>query len=379
MQVVDYRLRLNLLTNGSQGSIRVKRGENGARRLIVSLYTGSSPYIPGTDVTAVFRAKKPDSVCLYNDATINDNTVTVDLTTQTVASAGAVTCELSLYGTNNELLYSPQFDVIVEDYLYSDNEVESTSEYTALTAAISMVTDIKNSEAARADAEATRVAAETARETAEAERVTAEEGRVAAEAARVTAEEARATAETARIAEADAIITRNEAIADAEAVRVQSEKQRQSAERLRLSAENGRSAEESRRRSAESERVNEFDGIVSDFAAIKSQEEGYATAEAARVAAENERVTCEELRNKEITKIGLVAEEAYTTASAVSSKTGDLSDLTTTDKSTLVAAINEAAKSGLPTVTAADDGKVLAVENGAWAVAEIPSASGVSF
>lgn len=198
MQVVDYRLRLNLLTNGSQGSIRVKRGENGARRLIVRLYTDSSPYIPGEGVTAVFRAKKPDSTILYNDATINDNTVTVELTTQTVASAGAVTCELSLYGTNNELLYSPQFDVIVEDYLYSDNEIESTSEYTALTEAVSTVNDIKTTEAARADAETARVAAETARENAEAERETAETERETAEAERVTAENTRVSAETTR-------------------------------------------------------------------------------------------------------------------------------------------------------------------------------------
>ena len=198
MQVVDYRLRLNLLTNGSQGSIRVKRGENGARRLIVRLYTDSSPYIPGEGVTAVFRAKKPDSTILYNDATINDNTVTVDLTTQTVASAGTVTCELSLYGTNNELLYSPQFDVIVEDYLYSDSEIESTSEYTALTEAVSTVNDIKTTEAARADAETARVAAETARENAEAERETAETARETAEAERVTAENTRVSAETTR-------------------------------------------------------------------------------------------------------------------------------------------------------------------------------------
>lgn len=376
MQVVDYRLRLNLLTNGSQGSIRVKRGENGARRLIVRLYTDSSPYIPGEGVTAVFRAKKPDSTILYNDATINDNTVTVDLTTQTVASAGAVTCELSLYGTNNELLYSPQFDVIVEDYLYSDSEIESTSEYTALTEAVSTVNDIKTTEAARADAETARVAAEAERETAETERETAETARETAEAARVTAEETRVTAEAARVTEVDAIITRNEAIAFAETVRVQAEKQRQSAERLRLSAENGRSSEESRRRSAESERVDEFDGIVSEFATIKTQEEGYATAEAARVAAENERLAADADRVEAIKNISYTATMAATTATAADTKAGNLSDLTTTDKSSLVAAINEAAKSGLPTVTAEDDGKVLTVENGAWTVKEASGGGG---
>ena len=38
-----------------------------------------------------------------------------------------------------------------------------------------------------------------------------------------------------------------------------------------------------------------------------------------------------------------------------------------------------AAVGGLPTVSSSDNGKVLRVVDGAWAVASIPSASGVSF
>ena len=80
-----------------------------------------------------------------------------------------------------------------------------------------------------------------------------------------------------------------------------------------------------------------------------------------------------------VTAVQSTAEEAKLAAEDANAKVGNLDDLKTDAKDNLVEAINEAAKSGLPTVTAKDDGKVLTVENGAWAVAEIPSASGVSF
>ena len=186
MRKVEHRLRLDLLRGGNQGYIRVKRGENGARRLAIALYMHSVPYMADAGTTAVFRAIKPDNTQLFNSATITDNVVTVGLTTQTVAALGTVRCELSIYGMNNELLYSPQFDVIVEDYLYSDTAIESTNEYTNLTEALSTVNNIVSTEAARVAAENQRVANENARVSAEAERASAETARAEAEESRAT-------------------------------------------------------------------------------------------------------------------------------------------------------------------------------------------------
>lgn len=276
MRKVEHRLRLDLLRGGNQGYIRVKRGENGARRLAIALYMHSVPYMADAGTTAVFRAIKPDNTKLFNSATITDNVVTVELTTQTVAALGTVRCELSIYGTNNELLYSPQFDIIVEDYLYSDTAVESTSEYTELTEAISNVNNIVSTEAARVAAENQRVANETARVSAEAERASAETARAEAETARAAAETERASAETTR-ASAESSRVSNENI------RKQAEKQRVSSETQRDTAETARSNAESSRRSAETARVQEFN-------AIKADAQDAATAEAARALAEELRM-----------------------------------------------------------------------------------------
>lgn len=289
MRKVEHRLRLDLLRGGNQGYIRVKRGENGARRLAIALYMHSVPYMADAGTTAVFRAIKPDNTKLFNSATITDNVVTVGLTTQTVAALGTVRCELSIYGTNNELLYSPQFDIIVEDYLYSDTAVESTSEYTELTEAISNVNNIVSTEAARVAAENQRVANETARVSAEAARASAETARAEAETARATAETERASAETTRAsAESSRAFSEN--------IRKQAEKQRVSSETQRDTAETARSNAESSRRSAETARVQEFNAIKADAQDAATAEATRATNEAARVAAEANRANAEQLR-----------------------------------------------------------------------------------
>ena len=289
MRKVEHRLRLDLLRGGNQGYIRVKRGENGARRLAIALYMHSVPYMADAGTTAVFRAIKPDNTKLFNSATITDNVVTVGLTTQTVAALGTVRCELSIYGTNNELLYSPQFDIIVEDYLYSDTAIESTNEYTDLTEAISKVNNIVSTEAARVAAENQRVANENARVSAEAERASAETARAAAETARATAETERASAETTRAsAESSRAFSEN--------IRKQAEKQRVSSETQRNTAETARSTAESGRRSAETARVQEFNAIKADAQDAATAEATRATNEATRVAAETNRVNAEQLR-----------------------------------------------------------------------------------
>ena len=268
MRKVEHRLRLDLLRGGNQGYIRVKRGENGARRLAIALYMHSVPYMadPGTSVT--FRAIKPDNTQLFNSATITDNVVTVGLTTQTVAALGTVRCELSIYGMNNELLYSPQFDVIVEDYLYSDTAIESTNEYTNLTEALSTVNNIVSTEAARVAAENQRVANENARVSAEAERASAETARASAESSRAFSEN----------------------------TRKQAEEQRVSSETQRDTAETARSTAESGRRSAEAARVQEFNTIKAEAQDAATAEAGRATAEIARAEAEEARATAETAR-----------------------------------------------------------------------------------
>ena len=163
---------------------------------------------------------------------------------------------------NNELLYSPQFDIVVEDNLYDDGGIESTNEYTELTqtlasirasqAEIDAITQQMGSwetaEAGRATAEIARAEAEEARATAETARASAESARVMAETERAAAEDIRVKAEENRISDEDGRAAN-------EALRIANETTRNNNETSRISAENGRVTAESGRVSAETARA----------------------------------------------------------------------------------------------------------------------------
>lgn len=83
------------------------------------------------DVTSArIYAKKPDGTEVYNDCTIADGKITAPLTSQTLAVAGTLNCQIQL--TINGTLTSFAFIVIVDESLVSSSAIESSNEYTAL-------------------------------------------------------------------------------------------------------------------------------------------------------------------------------------------------------------------------------------------------------
>ena len=144
MQPIVYKIRLDAGKPGSQASIFVKQGDVKSRQLSIYLYNNSIPYKIVEGVTVVLRAVKPDLTIVYDDCEISGSIIKHLMTTQMLAVPGTVNCELTVYGANGEVLFSPQFDVYVEDTLFSDEVVESSSEFNALTEAIAQMTALKN-------------------------------------------------------------------------------------------------------------------------------------------------------------------------------------------------------------------------------------------
>lgn len=130
-----YKISLDINNHGSYISLKAKKGATG-RILHITLTDGRKPYVITSDCYAVFTAKKADGNILYNECSIIGNTIAYAFTPQTTAAVGQADCEIRLYGADSKLLVSARFALIVEDTVYSDSELESKTEVTALTSLI---------------------------------------------------------------------------------------------------------------------------------------------------------------------------------------------------------------------------------------------------
>lgn len=132
MKDSHYRVSLDIHSTQSQVSLPIKQGDT-SRKVFISLCEGGKPYHIEDDCFAVFSAKKPDKTKIENNCVIADNVIEYSVTEQTSAASGKLDCEIKLYGGDNGLLCSPRFTIIVDARAVSDAEIESTSEYSALT------------------------------------------------------------------------------------------------------------------------------------------------------------------------------------------------------------------------------------------------------
>lgn len=143
MNLATYGFSLDIHKTGSQVMLQAKKNDTG-RMLLVTLMENGKPYDITSDCYAVFRARKSDNTVLYNDCSITTcNEISYTITQQTLSATGMLDCEITLYGDDGKQITSPNFSIIVDDTVQSDDEVESTNEYTALTKAMSDYADAK--------------------------------------------------------------------------------------------------------------------------------------------------------------------------------------------------------------------------------------------
>lgn len=132
MNAIQYRIRLDVSKADNQSEIVVKQNDTRSRVVRAYLSNGSKPYEIAEGVSAVVRGKKPSGAILYNACEIDNDFVVFEITNQMIAEPGVVECEITLNGADGEVLTSPSFLLFVEGKIFSDDEVESTNEFTAL-------------------------------------------------------------------------------------------------------------------------------------------------------------------------------------------------------------------------------------------------------
>jgi hypothetical protein len=157
MEYTEHKLTLDVHKTVSNASVALKKGDT-AHRLLITLSEGGYPYHIGEDCTAVFSALKPDGTAIFNDCRIEGDTVIYDMTEQTTAEEGMVSCEIQIYGANGALLTSASFLLFVEEGVNNKGAVVSSGEFSTL---ISMVREVNRAtgEANRATERANKAAA----------------------------------------------------------------------------------------------------------------------------------------------------------------------------------------------------------------------------
>ena len=132
---VVYPITLDVYKTGSQKVLSMVRGDN-KRVVVIALTENDKPYIITEGCTAKFTALKPDGNFIYNDCEIDlkNNTINYQVTDQTTAVNGIVSCQIRLIGANGSFITTPSFTMVVSDLLYNEEPiVDSSNEFNALT------------------------------------------------------------------------------------------------------------------------------------------------------------------------------------------------------------------------------------------------------
>lgn len=156
MEYTEHKLTMDVHKTVSNASVSLKKGDT-AHRLMITLSEGGYPYHIGEDCTAAFSALKPDGTAIFNDCRIEGDTVIYDMTEQTTAEEGMVSCEIQIYGAGGALLTSASFLLFVEEGVNNRGAVVSSGEFSTLA---SMVREVNRatSQANRATERANKAA-----------------------------------------------------------------------------------------------------------------------------------------------------------------------------------------------------------------------------
>ena len=117
-----------------------KQNDTKSRFLRIKLAddNGNQLSADGSDYKAYIRAIKPDKTQIFDVCSISaDGCILVSLSDQLLACVGTVKSEIAIYSNEKEVLSSSVFDIEVVKSSYDEDRIISSSEFSALTEALS--------------------------------------------------------------------------------------------------------------------------------------------------------------------------------------------------------------------------------------------------
>jgi hypothetical protein len=138
MNVLKYRVSLDMFDTLSQTTIKAKKGDS-ACQIHITLTEHGKVFHIGEGCYATFNAKKSDGNFIEDNCTIDGDTIVYNFATsiedgtcQVSACEGNVECEVTLYKANGEQLTSPRFILYIDGTVYNGEKITSTTEENVL-------------------------------------------------------------------------------------------------------------------------------------------------------------------------------------------------------------------------------------------------------
>ena len=142
IKVIEHIINIDLArTLNINKSITIKKNDTKSHKFVINIFDNSLEYDLTNDNARIYF-QKADTNKVFADCKIDDATkgkISYVLDTQCVSCVGKVETEITIYGTNKEILTSVTFNFNVSNVLRDDLAIESTSEFTALTNALNKI------------------------------------------------------------------------------------------------------------------------------------------------------------------------------------------------------------------------------------------------
>lgn len=139
--MITKHITLDVSKMENQCTINAKYGENGTRKIVISLVNGNTPIRLSPSMQVIIRGRKADNNVIYNRMQVNESgDAEYTLLTDDCSCEGVSRYEVQVIN-ETKVLYSSRFLLDIDGNLQRDDEIESTSSYTALTETMGYVNE----------------------------------------------------------------------------------------------------------------------------------------------------------------------------------------------------------------------------------------------
>ena len=143
MQIPHYNIALDVNSKEYQAATIIARvGDKKSRYIDIELRAGNERILLNKERVILTVADENETIAL-TDCTVNNNIITAELTENMVAKSGKLKAEITVYGTNKEVITTVQFDIDIVGKL-STEVVERENDFSALQTALADVASTSN-------------------------------------------------------------------------------------------------------------------------------------------------------------------------------------------------------------------------------------------